>query len=414
MATERIEVYSTHFPTPFLERRVVQNVIIAIALVIAAYMLSPPFSPVLSRVEGLPFLTAAEKDPTQSLSVGPLPPDFEAKPRPAPTKAKGILMTGYTAGGSRFDDLTAMIGRTELNAVVIDIKDERGEISWEPRSPQARMAAAGLRKMVDPAATIRALHRKDVYVIGRIVTFQDSMLAKARPDLAVQDTHGGIWRSTKGLAWLDPYSTEAQDYDISLAVEAIELGFDEIQFDYVRFPTDGDTTRMWFPHKDERLPHEVIRDFLVRARKQIVPRGAYLSVDLFGLTALVSDDLGIGQRIELIAREVDYISLMLYPSHYHKPEYGIPDPEAEPYKTVSLSLRDAMRRIRGTGAKLRPWLQDFTMRTPYLPVEVRAQIEAAEDLGVDEWLLWNARNRYTEDALRSTARRPPEEKETRS
>jgi hypothetical protein len=410
MATERIEVLSRPLSAqPFLERRAVQNAVIVVALAIAAYMLSPPFSPVLSRADGLPFVGPAKKGPVETLTVAPLPPDVEPKQRPAPTPAKGILMTGYTAGGKRwFPQLVDLIDRTELNAVVIDIKDERGEISWVPRSAQTRLAAAGIPKMTDPAATIAQLHRRDVYVIGRIVTFQDSMLATARPDLAVQDIQGGTWKSSKGLGWLDPYATEAQDYDISLAVEAIELGFDEIQFDYVRFPTDGDTTRMWFPHKDQRLPHEVIRDFLHRARAQIVPRGAYLSVDLFGLTALVSDDLGIGQRIELIAREVDYISLMLYPSHYHKPEYGIADPEADPYKTVSVSLRDAKRRIKGTGAKLRPWLQDFTLRTPYTPVEVRAQIEAVQDQGIDEWLLWNARNRYTEDALRSTAARPPD------
>jgi hypothetical protein len=410
MATERIEVQSRALSVePLLARRLVQNVVIVVALAIAAYMLTPPFSPVLSRAEGLPFVGPKKEGPVETLSVAPLPPDFEAKSRPAPVAAKGILMTGYTAGGKKwFPGLVDLIDRTELNAVVIDIKDERGEVSWVPRSPQARLAGAGLPKITDPAATVRALHRRDIYVIGRIVTFQDSVLAKARPDLAVQDIGGGTWKSTKGLSWLDPYATEAQDYDISLAVEAVELGFDEIQFDYVRFPTDGDTTRMWFPHKDERLPHEVVRDFLHRARGQIVPRGAYLSVDLFGLTALVTDDLGIGQRIELIAREVDYISLMLYPSHYHKPEYGIADPEAEPYKTVSVSLRDAKRRIKGTGAKLRPWLQDFTLRTPYTPVEVRAQIEAVQDQGIDGWLLWNARNRYTEDALRSTAARPPD------
>jgi hypothetical protein len=417
MATERIEVLSRPISAqPILDRRPVQNVVILIALAIAAYMLSPPFSPVLSRADGLPLVGADKQGPVETLSVGPLPEDFEPKSRPAPVEAKGILMTGYTAGGKRwFPQLLDLIDRTELNAVVIDIKDERGEISWVPRSSQAQLAGAGLPKMTDPAATIKKLHDRDVYVIGRIVTFQDSILAKARPDLAIQDIGGGIWRSRPtttnpdGLSWLDPYSTEAQDYDISIAIEAIELGFDEIQFDYVRFPTDGDTTRMWFSHKDQRLPHEVIRDFLRRARAQIVPRGAYLSVDLFGLTALVSDDLGIGQRIELIAEEVDYISLMLYPSHYHKPEYGIADPEAEPYKTVSVSLRDAKRRIKGTRAKLRPWLQDFTLRTPYTPVEVRAQIEAAQDLGINEWLLWNARNRYTEDALRSTAARPPDE-----
>jgi hypothetical protein len=171
---------------------------------------------------------------------------------------------------------------------------------------------------------------------------------------------------------------------------------------------------MWASHKDERPPYEAIRQFFARARSQIVPRGAYISSDLFGLVALVLDDLGIGQKLELIAREVDYVSLMLYPSHYHKPEYGIPDPEKEPYRTVYVSLRDAKQRIAGTHAKLRPWLQDFSLRVPYTPAEVRAQIQSVEDQGIDEWILWNARNRYTEDALRPApgARLPPPEEDS--
>lgn len=396
---------------PLFERRGFQNVVIAVALAIAVYMLVPPVSPVLSKAEGVPLLSAARQQRAELLTVGPLPPDFKPVRRRPPVEAKGILMTGYTAGGTRFDDLLELIERTELNAVVIDIKDERGEISWMPRSKQTRMAGAGFPKIRDRdlAPRIRRLKRSGVYVIGRIVTFQDSFLSRVRPDLAIQNLDGGLWETRKGLTWLDPYASEAQDYNIALAAEAIELGFDEIQFDYIRFPTDGDTTKMWFGHRDERVPHDVIRDFLERARAQIVPRGAYISTDLFGLVALVADDLGIGQKLELIAREVDYVSLMVYPSHYNLGEYGIPDPEKDPYKTVSLSLRDAKRRIEGTGAKLRPWLQDFTLRVPYTPKEVRDQIDATEDLGVNQWLLWNAVNRYSEDALKPApgAKLPP-------
>jgi hypothetical protein len=397
---------------PVFDRRPIQNLLVLAALGISVYMLAPPVSPLLSDAE-LPFF-GDRTEQARTLSVGPLPSDFEPIRRTPPRSPKGVLMTGYSAGGTKFDKLLRLLNETELNAVVIDIKDERGEISWLPRSREARIAGAGLPKILDPARTIRRLKKAGIYVIGRIVTFQDSMLAEVRPDLAVQDLGGGIWRTApkpgadKGLAWLDPYSTEAQDYNIALGVEAIELGFDEIQWDYVRFPTDGDANRIWFRHRDERLPHDVIHDFLARARAQIVPRGAYMSTDLFGLVALVSDDLGIGQKLELIARQVDYISLMLYPSHYNKPEYGIPDPEKEPYKTVSLSINDAKRRIQGTGAKLRPWLQDFSLQVPYTPAEVRAQIDAVEDAGINEWLLWNARNDYTEDAVKSTLTKPPE------
>jgi hypothetical protein len=386
---------------PVLDRHPVQNTLVAVALGIAIFMLTPQISPVLSKTETLSFFRSSDAAPeTDEVSVGFLPPDYKAKRRPAPVKAKGILMTGYTAGGSRFESLLKLVRDTELNTVVIDIKDERGEISWVPRSAPARMAAAGLPKIIDPAATIRRLHRAGVYVIGRIVSFKDPILAAARPDLALQDTQGGIWKDSKGNGWLDPYSTEAQDYVIALGVEAVELGFDEVQLDYIRFPSDGDMTTAYSRYKDDRPAYEVIRHFVARSHDQIVPRGAYISADLFGLVALVSDDLGIGQKLELIARHVDYVSLMLYPSHFNKPEYGIADPESEPYRTVQVSLRDAKRRIAGTGAKLRPWLQDFTLQTPYTPAEVYAQIKATEDEDIGEWLLWNARNRYTVDALR--------------
>lgn len=332
---------------PVLERHAVQNALVVVALGITVFMLAPPISPMWAEESFLPFLARQDPPAISNLTIGPLPEDFEPRRRRAPVKVKGILMTGYTAGGSRFNELLELLRRTELNTAVIDIKDERGEISWIPRSRQARMAGAGLPKIVSPASTIRRLKRAGVYVIGRLVTFQDNYLTRVRPDLAIQDLRGGTWKSTKGLGWLDPYSIQAQDYNIALALEAIELGFDEIQFDYVRFPTDGDTTKMWSRYKDERAPHDAIRQFLARARAQIVPRGAYISADLFGLVALVIDDLGIGQKLELIAREVDYVSLMLYPSHYNKPEYGIADPEKEPYNTVSVSLRDARNASPG-------------------------------------------------------------------
>ncbi len=397
---------------PALDRPILQNVLIVVALGVSVFMLAPPVSPVLAGKRDITFLRKAHTPTVEALAADPLTAPIKAVPRPKPVKAKGIFMTGYTVGGPRFSDLIGLIDRTELNAAVIDIKDERGEISWIPRLQQANIAGAGRPKILDPAATVRRLHRHHIYVIGRIVTFQDPILANVRPDLAIQDSHGGIWHNSRGVAWLDPYSTEAQDYDIALAVEAISYGFDEIQFDYVRFPTDGDTTRMWFRHKDERLPNQVIADFLARARAQIAPRGAYMSTDLFGLTALVSDDLGIGQKLEMIAPHVDYISLMLYPSHFNKPQYGLPDPEKQPYQIVQDSLRDAKRRIAGTGAQLRPWLQDFSLRVPYTPVEVRAQIQASEDEGVNQWLLWNATNRYSEDALavpKSVKQPPPPE-----
>ncbi len=386
-----------------------ERILILVALGIAAIMLLPFTSPLLSS--DLPFSREREIAPP-TVDVAPLhftaatlPLAAEEVERPPAPDARGLLMTGYTAGGARFETLLDMIRRTELNAVVIDIKDESGEVSWLPEREWGNLAGAGRRKIRDPAALIESLRREDIYVIGRIVTFQDPILAEARPDLAVQDTKGGIWRTTKGIGWGDPFSEEVQRYNIELAIEALELGFQEIQYDYVRFPSDGDLNRAWFRHRDLRPETRVIQQFLARARSEIVPRGGYISADLFGLVTLATDDMGIGQRLDMIAQEVDYVSLMLYPSHYAKPEYGISDPEADPYQTISLSVKDAKRRIAGTRAKLRPWIQDFSLKVRYTPKEVRAQIQALEDEGITEWLLWNAGNRYTEDALRPAGAR---------
>jgi len=395
----------------------IQKSLVAVALVIAAVMLLPTTSPVftpdgpVARVADRLAIPGAEDAEGRSPAVDALLPDAtggasEVRERPDVPAVKGILMTGYTVGGERFEQLLGLIGRTELNAVVIDIKDEAGELSWLPQRERAAMAGAGRRKIPDPAAEIKRLKDAGAYVIGRVVTFQDPVLAEARPDLAVADARGGTWKTEKGLGWVDPYSPEVWAYVIDVAKEAVDVGFDEIQFDYVRFATDGDVGRIWYPHRDARPPTEVIRSFLAAARRELHASGANVSIDLFGLVTLVTDDLGIGQRIEILAREVDYVSPMLYPSHYEAGNYELPDPEAEPAKTVALSLRDAKRRMAGSGAKLRPWLQDFSLRIGYSPAHVRAQIDAAESEGVHEWLLWNAGNRYSEDALRPADARP--------
>ena len=377
------------------------RVLVLIALVIAAFMIAPPTSPLLSTTGG----PAAPSPEATLVALTPPSPTPLRRELPPPTKAKGIVISGYTAGGKRMPELLRMIERTELNAIVLDIKNESGEVSWIPRSERARSYGGGVKKISDPAALVRDLHERDISVIGRIVVFKDPILSEARPDLAVQDTKGGIWRDRKSSGWGDPYSDEVWEYAMDLAREAVSFGFDEIQFDYIRFPSDGDISRIRYPFEDLRPQTEVIREHLSEARSVLHPMGAYTSADLFGFVTLV-DDPGIGQRLELIAREVDYVSLMLYPSHYTKGNYNLKDPEASPYETIKLSLEDAKRRIAGSRAKLRPWLQDFSLRVRYSPAEVRAQIRAAEDVGVDEWLLWNASNRFQEDALRPATARP--------
>jgi hypothetical protein len=273
----------------------------------------------------------------------------------------------------------------------------------------ARLAGAGVPKILDPRALVRRLHRAGVYAIGRVVVFRDPKLAAARPDLALQDSRGGMWHTYDGLAWTDPFSPEVQDYNIAIAVEAVEDGFDEIQFDYTQFPTDGDTIRIWSRYADGRPRSVALATFLARARRQIDGRGRYTSVDAFGDTVLTDSHPAAAQDLRLLASAVDYVSPMIWPEMFPRPSFGLYDPERDPGPAVAAAVRTAERRIAGTRAVLRPWLQDFTQRIPYTPVEVSAQITAAEHAGAAQWLLWNALNRYSEDALRPSPeqRAPP-------
>jgi len=388
-----------------------------VALVISFVMLVPSLSPVLGDAPTVKALRSSR--PWRALATlgrhaetGPPPATFGTVPvgasvrRRAPVAVKGILLNGYTAGGSRFRDLLDLVKRTELNTVIVDVKDERGEISWLPRTPMARLAAAGVPKILDPKTMVARLHRAGVYVIGRVVAFRDAKLADARPDLALLDTRGGVWHGYDGQAWTDPFSPEVQDYNIAVAVEAVEAGFDEIQFDYTQFPTDGDTGRVWSRFADGRARTLVLANFLARARAQIDGRGRYTSVDAFGDTVLTDANPAAAQDLRLLARTVDYVSPMIWPEAFPKPSFGLFDPERDPGPAVTAAVRNAEVRIAGTGAKLRPWLQDFTQRIPYTPVEVSAQITAAEHAGAAQWMLWNSLNRYSEDALRPS----PEQK----
>lgn len=318
-----------------------------------------------------------------------------------PVNAKGVHVSVYVAGSD--NDLAKMIGlleRTELNALQIDLKDEAGQIAFRSEDPLAQQVKA-TNNYIKLDACVDQMRYKGIYTICRIVTFKDPKLAKGRPDLAVQDTGGGLWG--KGQ-WLDPYSREVWDYNLSVAEAAAKAGFQEVQFDYVRFPSDGNTSTCLYPHKDARQPGQVISDFLSYARQKLAPYNVFISADLFGLTASDQGDMNIGQRVGDVAERVDYISPMVYPSHYNLGEYDIKVPEANPGDTVTKSLEDFQKKMKGTQAKLRPWLQDFSLKITYTPDMVRRQIDACEALGINQWLLWDPDCSYSESALKSTSK----------
>ena len=285
-----------------------------------------------------------------------------------------------------------------LNTIELDVKDETGEVGFVHGAPALAVSDGAAHPFYDPAAVAKQVHRAGVYLIGRVVTFEDPVTASAHPALAVRTSGGGIWRTNGGLAWLNPYSHAAWKYDVDVAVAAAKAGFDEIQFDYVRFPSDGDLADIRYPGPHTQPMGETVAAFLTYAASRLHPLGVRVSADVFGLSG--NHDLGVGQYPGQIGEVVDTIYPMTYPSHYGSGEYNLPNPNAQPEKTVAYSLRDFRSKLVGTKAQLVPWLQDFSLGLPrYTPADVEAQVQAARDYQTGGFMLWNADGIYTKKAL---------------
>ncbi|WP_051318353.1 putative glycoside hydrolase [Cohnella thermotolerans] len=316
---------------------------------------------------------------------------------------RGIYVSSHAALSPKMNKLIRLVHTTELNAMVIDVNSGVSLIDMPPRKLAASRSAsaAELRRL------IKRLKRQHIYLIARVVTFKNAQLAESNPAWAMKRSDGSIWRDAKGTAWIDPYRREAWEYPIALAVEAARIGFDEVQFDYVRFPENPLKVQQEVRFRNpERLRRdEVIRQFLHTAALRVHRAGAVVSVDVFGLVGSSRTDMGIGQTWKAIASEVDVISPMVYPSHYSPGIWGIRQPDLMPGAVVSHALKDAMRRnrtLRSAGrpaAQVRPWLQSFTAswvhpHRRYGPAEIREQVQAASRLGIQSYLLWNSSAQY--------------------
>lgn len=363
--------------------------------------------------------------------------------------AKGIYLTGWSAGNEagKLDKILDLIDKTELNAVVIDIKDSTGEITFKTNNPLFAEIGSEQAKISDVKNLIKRLHEKGVYAIGRIAVFEDPELAFKKPHLALKNkSTGKPWKNSRGLVWVDPAAKEVWDYNIVLAKEGIAAGFDEINFDYIRFPSDGNLSNIGYPFWDGEKPkNEVIRSFFEYLNKELSPAGVVLSADLFGQTLWQNDGLNIGQRLVDAAPYFDVISPMLYPSHFPNGFYGFQNPAEHPYEIIYQSLINAQKTLNGSSAgvsgsinkgdgkiqgaltapeaaepnsasdsntpkkaKIRPWLQDFDMGANYNEKMIRLQKKAIEDAakqigqdGAFGWTFWNAANNYTEKAFDS-------------
>ena len=325
---------------------------------------------------------------------------------PRPKHVRGIYLNAWTAGSAtRRGRLIDLVRRTELNSLVIDIKDAAGYVSFDSQLPLAReVGATGELRIHDLPGLLAQLEEAGVYPIARIVVAKDPLLAAGRPDLAIQDSTGGPWLDQNDVMWLNFHHPEVWQYHLELAQEVARAGFPEIQWDYVRFPDAPESylSRTVYPGSEGRSKTQAVRLFLGYTREILGAQGVQVTADVFGVTTSYRRDVGIGQLWEAFIDQVDVALPMVYPSHYWTGSFGIEEPNAHPYEIVRRALRDAVRRsalVEGAGTT-RPWLQDFSLGDPpYGAPEVRAQIQATYDAGIEEWILWNPGSRYTESAL---------------
>ncbi|TYS61083.1 GTP-binding protein [Sutcliffiella horikoshii] len=330
-----------------------------------------------------------------------------------PDAVRGIYVTGHSAGGERFPRLLDLLNKTDLNAMVIDIKDDHGYLTYIPEEEDSPFMDIAQPYIKDPKKMMKTLEENEVYPIGRIVVFKDTVLAKKRPDLSFQE-NGKVWVNGREEAFVSPFLKEVWDYNVDIAIEAAKMGFQEIQFDYVRFPEgfenrDTSLEYTYGEYKDLDMDNvqkrvEAVTDFVEYARERLEPYNVQVSVDIFGYTATLPEAPGIGQNFSRISEHVDVISSMIYPSHWTA-YFGIEKPDTEPYKLIAeySKLENAKLDELENRPVSRPWIQDFTATwlgagnyIPYGPKEVEDQIRALNENGIDEYLIWNAGNSYTE------------------
>ncbi|MFB6364765.1 putative glycoside hydrolase [Paenibacillus elgii] len=335
-----------------------------------------------------------------------LTPVDKKDPQKDAPKVKGIYVTAHSAGGSRMNTLLKLMDDTELNSMVIDLKDDWGYITYNTGNPELNAMETTQKIIPDMPKLMSTLQEHQVYPIARIVVFKDTVLAKKRPDLSFVNPDGSIWGNGKNPpeSFVNPYKKEVWDYNIAIAKEAAKAGFKEIQFDYVRFPEGfekrADTLKY---DKDERSRIEAVAEFVKYAREQLTPLGVRVSVDIFGYAASVPAAEGIGQDFQKISQNVDVISPMIYPSHYSNGWYGAKVPDAAPYVTINGAMKDTAKKLDPLQALkpvVRPWIQDFTAtwvpgHIRYGKKEIEDQVRALKDNGIEEFLLWNAVNTYT-------------------
>lgn len=345
------------------------------------------------------------------------PPGLEPirfPPPPAgepPAVVRGIYLNAWVFGGGKFDALLALADTTEINAFVIDVKDGTGFLTYRSSVPTAlEIGANGMVRARDVRGRLNRLREHAVHPIARIVVAKDPLLAKQKPGWAIHDVDGGLWRDRFGNAWVDAHRDSVWLYAAQIAEEAVMMGFAEVQFDYVRFPDEPQRLldrAVYRARRNQESRRYAVRRNVALLRDRVTSLGVPFTVDVFGLTTSARTDMGIGQYWEDLLTLADVVLPMVYPSHYYRGAYGFDRPNFEPYGVVRRALEEGLERASqlSRAATIRPYLQCFTLGRPrYTAAEIRSQMQAGYDLGVREWVLWNASGRYPADAFLSNGR----------
>lgn len=371
-------------------------------------------APVVEETSGIKVIENVGPDKDRTVSLRIVDENNPALPGREAVKVRGIYISGPMAGSTElFRNILDSAAGTEINTVVIDFKDDQGRITCPVDSPVASEIGACRPYVQDMKGLIASLKERGLYVIARVVAFRDPWLAEKKPEWSLHLADGSLYRDRQGMAWVDPYRKEVWDYLVEVGTEAKEAGFDEVQFDYIRFSTEGTMRDVVFDEAvtGGRSKTDVITEFVKYAYENLASQGLFVSADVFG--TIIGSDIdaqAVGQVYTEMAKHLDYICPMIYPSHYGPGNFGLEHPDTMPYETVLEALKKS-RTVMDQAAEadghvssqaiVRPWLQDFTASylgegnyIPYGYNEVQRQIQAVKDAGYDEWMLWSAANRY--------------------
>jgi len=322
-----------------------------------------------------------------------------------PENVRALYMSSWVAGSDDFrNSLVKIIDETELNAVVIDIKDSTGRISFNIDDTLIKEIESSENRIKNIRAFTSLLHSKNIYIIGRISVFQDPYLTKLKPEWAIKKSSDGeVWKDKKGLSFLDPTNKNVHEYILSIALNSYKEGFDEINFDYIRYPSDGNMKDINYNLTDGKTRADNIEEFFKYISTEIKKdENIPISADLFGLTTEATDDMGIGQVWERTIPYFDFVCPMIYPSHYPSSYAGYKNPALYPYEVINRALVSAIIKTKNINQninKIRPWLQDFDLGATYTKEMIQAQIKAVYDNGLNSWMLWDPANKYTPSAL---------------